>query len=205
TAKFDTSKKAVIDSAILKQPFGAATIGTEKFITLENKELRVKLSTHGGRVYSVELKNYKTFDKKPLILFDGDRNQFGLALNIPGKNINTNDLFFTPSAEALTVAEKDSSSLTMRLSYSPTQYIDYIYSLKGTGFKLGLTIKSTGLDNVMANSNTLNLDWQASLPKQEKDMKQERQYSSVYYLNMDNDVDWLSETKDDQKTIADKK
>jgi len=41
--------------------------------------------------------------------------------------------------------------------------------------------------------------------KQEKDIKQERQYSSVYYLNADNDVDWLSETKDDQKTIADKK
>ena len=91
------------------------------------------------------------------------------------------------------------------MSYSPTQYIDYIYSLKGTGFKLGLTIKSTGLDNVMATSNTFNLDWQASMHKQEKDMKQERQYSSVYYLNTDNDVDWLSETKDDQKTIADKK
>ena len=207
TTKQDTSKKSVAlaDSALKKIPFGIATVGSEQFVTLENQELRVKLSTHGGRVYSVELKNYKTFDKKPLILFDGDNNQFGLILNIPGKNVNTKDLYFTPSATNLTVAEKDSSALTMRLSYSPTQYIDYMYSLKGTGFKLGLTIKTTGLDNVIANSNTFNLDWQASLPKQEKDMKQERQYSSVYYLNMDNDVDWLSETKDDQKTIADKK
>jgi YidC/Oxa1 family membrane protein insertase len=206
--KADTIKKTVAtiaDSALLKTPFGAATIGSEKFITLENKELRVKLSTHGGRVYSVELKNYKTADKKPLILFDGDKNQFGLILNIPGKNINTNDLYFTPSASELNVAEKDSSSITMRLSYSPTQYIDYIYSLNGTGFKLGLNIKTTGLDNVIANSNTLNLDWASSLRKQEKDMKQERQYSTVYYLNTDKEVDWLSEGKDDQKTITDKK
>jgi len=205
--KPDTSKKAVIlaDSALKKVPFGVATVGSEQFVTLENKELRVKLSNKGGRVYSVELKNYKTFDKKPLILFDGENNHFGLTFRAQDKNINTDELYFTPSAQNLTVTEKDSSTLTMRLSYSPTQYIDYIYSLKGTGFKLGLTIKSTGLDNVMANSNTFNLDWQASLPKQEKDMKQERQYSSVYYLNMDNDVDWLSETKDDQKTIADKK
>ncbi len=111
--KTDSVKKTVAtvaDSALLKTPFGAATIGSQKFVTLENKELRVKLSTQGGRVYSVELKNYKTADKKPLILFDGDKNQFGLMLNIPGKNINTNDLFFTPSAEALTVAEKDSRS-----------------------------------------------------------------------------------------------
>ncbi|MBV8388308.1 MAG: membrane protein insertase YidC [Mucilaginibacter sp.] len=207
TTKPDTSKKAVTvaDSALKKIPFGVATVGTEQFVTLENQELRVKLSTHGGRVYSVELKNYKTFDKKPLILFDGENNHFGLNFRAQDKNINTDELYFTPSAQNLTVAEKDSSSLTMRLSYSATQYIDYIYSLKGTGFKLGLTIKTTGLDNVMANSNTLNLDWQASLHKQEKDMKQERQYSSVYYYNTDSDVDWLSETKDDQKSIADKK
>jgi len=207
TTKPDTTKKAVTiaDSALKKIPFGVATVGSEQFVTLENQELRVKLSNRGGRVYSVELKNYKTFDKKPLILFNGENNHFGLTFRAQDKPINTDELYFTPSAPNLTVAEKDSSTLTMRLSYSPTQYIDYVYSLKGTGFKLGLTIKTTGLDNVMANSNTLNLDWQASLPKQEKDMKQERQYSSVYYLNMDNDVDWLSETKDDQKTIADKK
>jgi YidC/Oxa1 family membrane protein insertase len=205
--KSDTAKKTatVVDSALLKTPFGIATVGSEKLITLENQELRVKLSTRGGRVYSVELKNYKTADKKPLILFDGDNNHFGLNFRAQDKNINTDELFFTPSAENLTVAAKDSSSITMRLAYSTTQYIDYVYSLKGTGFKLGLSIKATGLDNVIANSNTFNLDWQASLLKQEKDMKQERQYSSVYYLNTDKDVDWLSEGKDDQKSITDKK
>jgi YidC/Oxa1 family membrane protein insertase len=207
TNKPDTSKKAVtlVDSALRKIPFGIATVGNEQFVTLENQELRVKLSTRGGRVYSVELKNYKTADKKPLILFDGENNHFGLNFRAQDKNINTDELYFTPSAQNLTVAEKDSSTLSMRLSYSSTQYIDYIYSLKGIGFKLGLTIKTTGLDNVVANSNTFNLDWQTSLHKQEKDMKQERQYSSVYYLNTDKDVDWLSEAKDDQKAIADKK
>ncbi|MDB5022816.1 MAG: yidC [Mucilaginibacter sp.] len=207
TIKTDTAKKAagIVDSALLKTPFGAATVGSEKLITLENKELRVKLSTHGGRIYSVELKNYKTADKKPLILFDGDKNQFGLTLNIPGKNINTNDLYFTPGAPGLSVAEKDSSSITMRLSYSTTQYIDYVYSLNGAGFKLGLNIKTTGLDHVIANSNTLNLNWESSLHKQEKDMKQERQYSTVWYRNTENEVDYLNEGKDDQKTITDKK
>jgi YidC/Oxa1 family membrane protein insertase len=207
TIKTDTAKKAatIVDSALLKTPFGAATVGSDKLITLENNELRVKLSTRGGRVYSVELKNYKTADKKPLILFDGEKNHFGLNFRAQDKPINTDELYFTPSAQSLTVAGKDSSSITMRLSYSATQYIDYIYSLKGTGFKLGLNIKATGLDNVIANSNTLNLDWAASLHKQEKDMKQERQYSTVWYRNTDNQEDYLSEGKDDQKTIADKK
>ncbi|QEC74957.1 membrane protein insertase YidC [Mucilaginibacter ginsenosidivorax] len=207
-AKFDTTKaavKTVADSATLKSPFGAASVGSEKVITIENQELVVKLNTKGGKVASVELKNYKTFDKKPLVLFSGDKDHFGLNFNVGAKNINTDEYYFTPSGTDLKVAEKDSASITLRLSYSPTQYIDYVYSLKGTGFKLGLTIKPTGLDGVMANSSNLNLNWAASLHKQEKDMKQERQYSTVYYYNTENTVDWLNENKDDQKEISDKK
>ena len=63
----DSTKAAVnkqVDSAILKSPFGTSTVGTQKFVTLENKDISVKLATQGGRVYSVELKGYKTFDKK---------------------------------------------------------------------------------------------------------------------------------------------
>ncbi|MBD1366336.1 membrane protein insertase YidC [Mucilaginibacter sp. ZT4R22] len=206
TAKFDTAKKsAVVDSAVLKTAFGAATIGQEEFVTVENDELALKLSTKGGRIYSAELKKFKTAYKKPLVLFSGDKNTFGLNFSAQGKAINTNDLYFTPSAKALTVAAEDSASLTMRLSYSPTQYIDYIYSLKGTGYKLGLTIKPVGLDQVIANSGTLNLSWAASLLKQEKDIAQERQYTTVYYKNTDNEVDYLAETKDDTKSITDKK
>lgn len=212
TAKYvDTSKaKAAavnkpVDSALLKSPFGATTIGSEKFVTLENKDIRVKLSTQGGKVYSVELKEFKTFDKKPLVLFDGPKNHFGLTFNAGNSSINTDKLYFTPTTGDLQVAEKDSGSVTMRLNYSATQYIDYIYSLKGTGYKVGLTVKSTGLDQVIANSNTINVNWASAARKQEKDIEQERRYSAVSYNNTDNDNDYLSETKDDQKEISDKK
>jgi YidC/Oxa1 family membrane protein insertase len=197
-AKYNDTAKAPapkVDSALLKTPFGATTIGSEKFVTLENKDISVKLSTHGGRVYSVELKNYKTWDKKPLILFDGDKNHFGSSFIAGNNSLNTDRLYFTPSANGLQVAEKDSGAVTMRLSYSPTQYVDYIYSLKGAGFKVGLTIKYTGLDQVIASSNTLNLNWSSSIRKQEKDIEQERRYSTVSFNNTDNE----------QKEITDKK
>jgi len=209
TAKFADSAKALankpVDSAILKSPFGAATVGAEKFITLENKELIVKLSTQGGKVYSVELKNFKTFDKKPLIIFEGDHNHFGLNFTAGNNSINTDKLYFTPSANGLQVTGKDSGSVTMRLSYSPTQFIDYIYSLKGEGYKVGLTIKPTGLDQVLANSNSLNLNWAASLRKQEKDIEQERRYSALYYKNTENADHKIGDGKDEQKEISDEK
>jgi YidC/Oxa1 family membrane protein insertase len=206
TAKFDTTKKTTVtDSATLKSPFGAASAGVDKLVTLENHDLLVKISAKGGRIFSVELKNHKTFNKKPLVLFEGASNHFGLNIKAGDKSINTDDYYFTPNVANLTVADKDSGSVTMRLSYSPTQYIDYVYSLKGISNKVGLDIKTTGLDDVIGNNSALNLQWTATLRKQEKDMKLERQYSTVYFKNTDGDVDYLSTGKDDQKTITDKK
>jgi YidC/Oxa1 family membrane protein insertase len=202
----DTPKIAnKVDTAALKSPFGATLVGSEKLITLENKDLRVKLSTKGGRIYSVELKNFKTFDNKPLILFDGDQNKFGFSFAAGTANVNTNDRYFTPSATGLQVAQKDSASITMRLSYSATQYIDYVYSLNGEGYKVGLTIKPVGLDNVIANTSSINLDWESSLRRLEKSATLDRQYSMIQYLNTDNDFDYLGDTKDDQKDVNDKK
>ncbi|EHQ29249.1 membrane protein insertase YidC [Mucilaginibacter paludis] len=205
-AKTDSAKKPqVIDSAVLKSAFGAATVGTEQLITLENNDLRVKVSTQGARVQSVELKNFKTFDKKPLILFDGANNHFGLNFIAGNKKINTNDLYFKPSATGLNVTGHDSYSITFRLNYSATQYIDYVYTLSAKGYRLGLTLKLNGLDNVIADSKIVDINWQSSMLKTEKDMTMERQYSTVYFKNTDDDVDELSVTKDDAKDISDKK
>ena len=203
TAKTQAAKQP--DSASLKGPFGAATVGTEKTVTLENKDIRVQLITRGGKVAAVELKNFKTFDKKPLILFEGDHSHFGLNLTAGANSINTDKLYFTPVGGDLNVAQSDSGSVTMRLSYSPTQYIDYIYTLKGTGYKVGLTIKPVGLDQVIGGGNTLTLDWSASMRKQEKDLEQERRYSAIYYNTTDNKVDYFGDTKDDKKEVNDKR
>ncbi|TSJ40618.1 membrane protein insertase YidC [Mucilaginibacter corticis] len=207
TTTIDTGKIAnkPVDSAALKSPFGATLNGSEKLITIENADLRVKLTTRGGRIYSVELKNYKTFDKKPLVLFDGDQNKFGFSFAAGVSNVNTNERYFTPSAAGLQVTGKDSSSITMRLSYSPTQYIDYIYSLQGEGYKVGLTIKAIGLDNVIANSSSINLNWESNLLRLEKSIVLDRTYSYIGYYNTDKDYDYFGDTKDDQKDIADKK
>jgi len=206
-SKTDTAKtNTPVDSALLKGAFGAATVGTEKFITLENKDLRLKIATRGGRIYSAELKDYQSYGKQPLVLFNGDQNHFGISFVTDNKNFNTNNLYFTPSGGDVSVVGNDSSSVTMRLSYSPTQYIDYIYTLAGTGYKVGFTIKPTGMDNVIANNNVINIYWAAGLLNQEKDVEQERRYSNVYYKDINNDVDDLSATKpDDSTTIADKK
>src|SRR5690606_14867178 len=104
----------------------------------------------GGRIKSVELKDEKTYDGNPLILFDGDENAFGLQFSTAGVNINTNDLYFVTQGQNLNVSKTDSASVSFQLNYADGKSIDYVYSLKGESYNVGFTIITNGLQDVVA-------------------------------------------------------
>ncbi|HEX8378849.1 MAG TPA: membrane protein insertase YidC [Pedobacter sp.] len=197
-------KTAAIDSNVLKGPFGAAHTGSDQKVTLENEHLKVIIGSKGGRIESVELKEHKTYDKKPVLLFTEDQSSFGLSFNAGGSSVTTNNLYFTPSASNLNVAKSDSGSVTMRLSYSPTQFVDYVYSLKGESYKVDLNIVTTGLQSVLQAGQHMNLNWAATLMQKEKDIKSERdeRYSGVYFNTGDNVVGNIGSAKDEQKDLG---
>ncbi|HLW49339.1 MAG TPA: membrane protein insertase YidC [Sphingobacteriaceae bacterium] len=191
-----------LDSVQLAGPFGGALEGEERLITLENNLIKATLSTKGGRVKSVELKGEETFQGNPLMLFDGDHNKFGLFFFSAGKNIITNDLYFQTEANDLQVEASDSASVTLRLHYSDQQYIDYIYSLRGDDYELGLTIVTRGLQDIVApTENKLVLNWETALFQKERDVKNERQRSTAYYSLSDKSVDKLSTGGDDEEEL----
>ena len=161
----------VVDSALLKGPFGGARTGNNQPVILENEHLKVMIGTKGGSIQSVVLKEHETYDQKPVILFTPETSNFGLTFTAGGSTINTSDLFFTSSTSGISVTKADSASITMRLSYSPTQFIDYIYSLKGDSYKVGLTIATSGMQNVLPANGNINLNWSATLTQKEKDFK----------------------------------
>lgn len=202
----DTSKTALIpaiDSTLIKSgPFGSAQSGSSEPVVIENESIKVKISRRGGRIASVELKNFKTYTQEPLVMFEGAGNQFGLIFGAAGQNINTNDLYFSPSANSLTVSKVDSSSLTMRLTHSEGKYIDYIYSIKGEGYNIGLNIVTKGMQDVIApTQKSITLNWESVLKQKEKDLPSEQRYSSAYFKQGDEDVDYLSLTESETKEL----
>ena len=200
------TKKAVVDSTLLTGPFGSARTGTDQPVVLENEFIKVNISPKGGRIASVQLKNFKTYDHKPLILFEGEANKFGLIFGAAGKNINTNDLYFTSTAPSLLVAKSDSNSLTMRLTYGQDKYIDYVYSIKGNSYNVGFTILTKGMQDVISTEQqNIILNWESILKQKEKDITSEHRYSTVYYKHVDGDVDYLSVSKDEKKEIKEGK
>jgi len=195
----------VLDSTLLRGPFGNAVVGEERIITLENEYIKASVSTKGGRIKSVELKDEQTYDGRPLVLFEGDDNKFGLFFTAGGKNIITNDLFFTSTGSNVQVTGQDSASVTFRLSYAADKHIDYIYSIKGGNHNLGFTIVTKGLQDIIApTEKQLVLHWEAALTQKEKDMSSERERSTLYYALAEGDVDHLSTTEDDEGELTGK-
>lgn len=197
------SAVALRDAALFGS-FSAAAKGSDAVTTLENELIKVQISNKGGRVKSVELKKYKTFYGQPVKLFDGDSTRFSLNFFAENKSISTADLYFTPIGKSVVVKEKDSASLTMRLQAGANQYIDYIYTIKGNSYLLDYKINFNGINNIVAANNSyMEIDWQQNLINQEREAKNERQYSTIYYQYNDgsDEVESIAPTSDEKEEL----
>ncbi|MFA6923501.1 MAG: membrane protein insertase YidC [Bacteroidales bacterium] len=187
--------------------FGSAANGKEEFITIENDLLKLEFSNRGGKIYSVQLKKYKTFEGKPLILFEND--SLGISFYSNNRSINTDKLYFTPQLKDnhITVSGNDSVTFAMRLfpDSSQTKYIEYVYIIKGNSYDLKFKINFSGMKDVIAeNSTFIDLNWSTGLLPQEKSIKNERMSSTVYFKYLSDEVNYLSETKAEQKELKTK-
>lgn len=197
----DSSRASMLDDQL--GAFATSGSGEEKLFTLENDLMKVTLTSKGGRVESVELKKYKTYGGKPVRLFESDSTRFGFNFFAQNRSISTNDLFFTTQGSSFKVSGTDSNTIALRATAgSPDRYIEYVYTLKGNKYTLGYKVNLVGLNQVIAaNTGYLELNWQQQLTSKEKDIKSERVNSTVYYMFSDEEVDYLSETKDVQEDL----
>lgn len=222
----DTSSAAHDAAADRLGAFAAGATGEEKLITLENNLMKVQVSTKGGKIYSVELKGYKTYEQKPLVLFSGDNNEFGLKFFSQNRSISTNSLFFSPSTDQtdLVVTGPEvkkgkegridynedhpggTQSLTMTLDAGNGRALQYVYSLQHNSYLVGFNIKTVGLGDVIAaNADYLNFEWAFAGPRLEKQSKfGEDRYTSVNYKYLGDDVDKLDPSKSSELSLKTK-
>ncbi|MFP3860109.1 MAG: membrane protein insertase YidC [Bacteroidales bacterium] len=181
-------------------PFAVSAEGEEEFIILENDKMKLKLFTKGGRPYSVELKNHKTYTKEPLILFEGEDNKFGFNFFADKRQISTNELYFeNVEQEDSLYADNNAQRVTLRLYAGEDRYIDYIYTLEPDANMMDFHIKFVGMNEVIPNNySTLNLDWEMFAPQLEKGRDNESNYTTVGFKHYQDDVDDLrARGKDD--------
>lgn len=186
-----------VQHALLNRQFGLfsdAATGVDTGFVLENDLLRMELASKGGYVRQVELKEYLTWEKKPLVLFSPDSTRMNIVLPSGNGFLNTADLYFNPvSGSSVAVSGNDSASFSLRAEAGDGRYIEYVYSLKGNSYLVNTEIRFTGLDNIVNLSGAPVVEWSMQGPRQEKNLENERLNTTIYYKDGKDEVDYLSE------------
>lgn len=201
TGNINDSVRSLINKQVYGD-FAAASSGDNKIILLENEVMKVSISPKGGRIASVELKNYKTFDQKPLILFDSDSSKQNLTFKAYAKEFATDSLFFTPEGGGFKITGIESKSISMRLyAGDKSKYIEYVYSLTGNEYMMGFRINTVGMQNIITNKGTITMNWGMKIPMQEQNHQNQQMASTIYFKYPNENVDKISESTYEKKAM----
>jgi YidC/Oxa1 family membrane protein insertase len=205
-----TSGVLPADTGKLRSELGEFSVnatGKDAFYTLENSHIKLMVSAKGGRPYRVELKDYKTFTREPLILFDGDSTRFGLSFYNQNKLITTNDLYFTAlDTTPKKIITAGADSLILRMGVSDDRFIEYTYTMEPESYMVNFSIRLVGMkDIVTRDPSAIDMNWEVYAPQHEQLKKNENQYTSVYFRYPNEDADFFKagrSTKPVEKDIA---
>lgn len=178
----------------------------EQLYTLENDKIKLNISTRGGRITIVDLKEYRTHDSLPLVLWKEKESVLGMNFYAQNKEINTENFLFVPSTTTTTLyAKEQAQTLTMRLYADSTKYIEYQYSLAPDSYMVDFNIITHNMGDVIAsNSSFLTLNWGVNMPQLEKSKDFENRYTGIYYKFFEDDVEHMSLASDEEETLTTK-
>ncbi len=189
----NNSAPAVPDSVAeaLKKLQPAAYNGTAQKVVLENKKVSIEFSTKGAFPVAAQLKEYKTYRKDPLYLFNGAGNTLNAILPFDNGKA-TESLYFTP----VTKTEADGSkTIDFVGDLGNGKKVDIIYSLPADDYMLRCNIVLTGIA-----TPSLKLQWNTAGLHTEKDVTNERMNTQVYYRFKDDDHDYYTVRTGEEKS-----
>ena len=182
-------------------PFADAAQGQEGLITLENEKVRIGIAYRGGRVAKAELKEYKAYRDSinNLCLFQNEESTLNFTLVTNSNRIlATQNLYFVAASQ--TTDAEGNTTLTMRLNTNIEDcYLDFVYTLPANDYMVGMSIQPHNMQLALAqNMSSIEMQWNQSIPQQEKGRKFEERYAQLQYMFVGGDIDKLSEQKADR-------
>ena len=183
------------DSVAMKAAFGdfaAFATGTPQDIVVENKDTRFTFSTLGGSIKEVVLKNFLTYgdfkagNKKAMVLFDDKNATMNLEVQTSKGKIDLKKLYFNSESSSTVLKEGDSTKVTFRLIVGQNQYIDQVYTIKGTGFTVDYDLNFVNTDGLVQNQ-PVRFYWQENLKVLEHDIEENRKSAQINYWNAKED------------------
>ncbi len=179
--------------------FHAALKGNTTNVVLKNKDVELTINSKGGVVAKAVIKNFEDRNgNKDVTLFDSSTQSLNFALAAKNVNINTADLYFTPSNQT-------DSTVTMTAEAGAGKALVINYVL-GKDYILHTKMQAIGLANDFAPSTTqMDVQWKDLARQQERGFTFENRYASLTYHKTDGGTDYLSEAKNVKDETIEKK
>jgi YidC/Oxa1 family membrane protein insertase len=182
--------------------FATALEGTEKIDTVKTEDLAIAFSNKGGNIKSITLNNYKTYDKKPLVLFSEGQNEVNYQFFINNnRDVNTRDLYFNHAE--VTKDKEGNKVVTYKLDAGNGAFFEQQYTIPNKGYTVGYNVNLSGMQNVIPkNSTYINMLWKRTIQKVEQSKDFENRYTQLHYRYTNEDYDYLSETENAEASLA---
>jgi len=166
--------------------------GAAQDVVLENKNIALTFSTKGGAPTAARLKDYTTYDKRPLNFFAGGGNALSFTLPLDNGR-STTDLFFSPS---VTQTGDGSKALAFTADLGAGRGLTLTYSLPADGYMMNVSVRTTGMQ-----AQSLPLVWQTRALHTEKDVADERLNAQIYYRYKNKESDYFTIREDERKPL----
>lgn len=186
-----------IQDLIAQRQFGVfapMTKGTAEEIVLENDKMSVTFSTKGAEIAKVELKEFKTWDQRPLVLLDNETSDLSFSIPTDKGPQSLNDFYFNPTASTVEVDGTPVSILTF-IAKAGSGSITRTYSLAEGGYVLDKSLEFAGLTNSLKDTTIL-VNWDARLIRQEQDIEESRRKTNINFFTAEENHDYLSTTSE---------
>ncbi len=197
TAPDSVTDRSVTPDSVLAQSYGdfsTALRGEENTMEVETEDLRVNFSSRGAIITSLELRNYQTYDKKPLFLITPENNTFTLQAKSNGRDIDLYKLYYTVEQ----TTNGDTTIVSFRAGLANGAQITHTYYIPKKGFEIRYAIGGNGIENLVS-AEPLSFEWKNIIRLMEKDIDDTRNHSTINYFTADDGFDNLSETSYDNE------
>lgn len=162
------AQSAATDSATAES--ASEIVVAEQETTLENDDVKITFTNKGAYPSSVELKKFKTYSQKDLMLFKGDKNFFNFEYQKNGLVKQTKNQSFNATVDAG----------GKKVTYTGADGFSISYALPEKGYMSNIQINTGGVDK----SKDITFFWNGQSFHTEKSKEAEKMYTEVCY-NLD--------------------
>lgn len=198
TVPDSTTAEVPVPDSVLASTYGelsAAMQGEDTEVAVETNDLRISFSSKGGIIKSLELKNYQTYDKKPLYLISPANTSFSLKGKYNGRDIDLYRLYY----KGQQTKNGDTTVVTFAASLPGGAELTQTYYIPQEGFQIRYAWGGNGAARLLGDT-PLALEWQNIVRLMEKDIDDTRNHTTINYYTADDGFDNLAEASSDTET-----